>query len=255
MTKETAIFSLCAAMVLTPLASQAIMVSQGIAPTNTLENFDSLPSDLYADVVDLGSAAMSGTFAPDSTTATAGPNGDYETYTANPGDPLTLVGQGRFENISVADPGLGGGANGVIGLLANANNQLLFDTVGMVSFLFDRDQSVVGIDLLGIDGPAPGVTLGTFTFSFFDRMGSLIDSPVILSPADTTTKVPDGPYTFTSSSINIAGFTIVNDDQFGVVYDNLRYNVPSASTPGPATPLLLALGLAGLGANLRKPRR
>lgn len=95
---------------------------------------------------------------------------------------------------------------------------------GALTVLFDRDQSVIGFDVVGTNG-------GMLDIQFFDRRGNLLDHLELHDVSDTS-------YVFTSDHEDIAAITVNNLDHGGVGYDNFRF-VPGTGTV--ATPLTCSL--------------
>ncbi len=113
---------------------------------------------------------------------------------------------------------------------------------GAVSFLFDVDQSAIGLDIVKYEGY--GLTL-----QFFEADGTAF------AAVSLTT---GGSKTFTAQAGHaIRGVTITNTDTFGVAFDNLRLSPAAPIATGLPEPPMLALvllaGLAADAAGLRSP--
>lgn len=102
---------------------------------------------------------------------------------------------------------------------------------GALSILLDTATDVFGFDIVGTD-------VGNFTVDFFGAAGNLLGS--------VTQASANGFFGFRSTSTDIFGVSITNDDLAGLGYDNVTFNTVDAPIPLPAgLPLLLA-GLGGL---------
>jgi hypothetical protein len=190
-------------------------------------------------ILSLDKARISGVFSPDQSTAALG----YEGFSPNPPTPtapLALVGQGANLNIAIIEGSLVGlavGTNVASGLLNGIG------TKGALAVLYEMDQAVVGLDIVGFDGdrlPDPGAS---FVEAYaFARDGSLI------GVAQLPGLAPNGsllqPFTF-SGSRAIAGLLLVTDDNSGVAVTNLRY------APTPSALSLMFFGLILLIRKLR----
>jgi hypothetical protein len=131
----------------------------------------------------------------------------------------------------------------------NFSNSLLGLTggtigLGAVSFLFDLDQTELGLAILGANQ-------GDVTFQFFDRTGASVGTAVV------TLTVTNSNFTLTSDAGSFAGVTITNNDPAGITYDDLRLDAGTApEPPSPSVPvptlsqwaiLLLSVLLALIG--------
>ncbi len=112
-----------------------------------------------------------------------------------------------------------------------------FDAIGEGSFaaLFSTNQSEFGFSLVGGNG-------GSAVIDFFRRDGSLIER-VLLSG------LSDQSYAFSREGgvYDIAGISIYNDDDGGIGFDNLRFNVRSTGGDDNDVPEPGVFGLAALG--------
>jgi hypothetical protein len=217
--------------------------NEGDAPLPVAEDFNKFIAQQYPDVLAINAAKMSGVFAPGANAGTvAGPNGNYETYTGAPQLPLTLFGQGSNENLwlwnygTVANPQVS-----PFGML-NGNG------TGAVSLLFDIDQLVFGIDVIGAElGPgAPGTLFATF----YGRTGVVVDTLQVPVGTLLSTHTPFGigPFTFTST-VPFAAVILTTNDNRGLAYDNFRYD-----TPTPSSASLIGLGLLVVAGRMRRRR-
>ena len=85
---------------------------------------------------------------------------------------------------------------------------------GALSMLYERDQSLVGFDLVGSNG-------GGLRIQLYDRNGEVLDDI-------TFDKTTNRTYVFFSDRANIAGMTLSNFDWGGVAYDNFIFQPGTA---------------------------
>ncbi|MFQ5489390.1 MAG: hypothetical protein ACE5GE_01605, partial [Phycisphaerae bacterium] len=127
--------------------------------------------------------------------------GDLEEVSGLPSIPLTLFTPGVGDNLFFVN-------NELQGVAASTPNPLVGE--GAISFLFDFDQTEIGLAVNLMDG-------GTTTFQFFTRTGAPFP-PVQVSHTGSSF------YTFLSSlGATFAGVTITNNDLFGISVDELRF--------------------------------
>ncbi|WP_295886518.1 hypothetical protein [uncultured Thiohalocapsa sp.] len=184
----------------------------------------------YPDAVAIGGATMSGVFAPDQSTTLSGVT-SYEGFVPappTPAAPLRLVGQGADRNLLIADGSLLSsaliGKNVVGGLLAGTS------TPGAFSILYDLDQEIIGLDVIGVESATSFVELYAY-----GRDGAFIGSSIF--PDLATGGALLQPFII-SANQPIAGISIISDDPSGVAVANLRY------TPVPPTAAMFVVGLA-----------
>ena len=171
-------------------------------------------------------ATISGIF--DGQTSTN--NGGWEAVNGTPTVPLALVGQGPSQNVVLLRDN-NYNTNVVAGLFDGGVR-------GALSVLFETDQELVGLDLLGTGDAFMDTDAEDVVFQFFARDGSLIDTET-LSGGGTTNI--DGTYVFSVDATDplIAGFTITNNDPNGVVFGAFRWD---GTAPEPSAAALVLLG-------------
>lgn len=173
----------------------------------------------------------------------------------------TVVDVGGFDRLDGAPVGglslVAGAAGRNLNVFVNGSSQVLtglgsagfpqFDAIGEGAFamIFSSDQSEFGFQLVGGDG-------GSATIDFFARNGSLIDSVVVGSLANSF-------YGFSrDGGVNdIAGISIWSNDAAGIGFDNLKHDVasnvpPPSAIPEPSTYALMLAGLGVLGWGARR---
>lgn len=179
---------------------------------------------------------------------TIGTSGTFDTISGSPTSPLTLFNDAPGQNILAVDGGDGNVGNTSIaglGPLGFPNANAVGE--GVISLLFDFDQSEFGFDLIGGDG-------GTVTLQFFDRNGTLL-TEITTDPLFGTLMLG---FMTDDNSESIAGVTIFNSDIGGVGVDNIRSDVVGVVGPPPTGPqpsvvplpagfMLLGTGLLVLG--------
>jgi hypothetical protein len=158
-------------------------------------------------------------------------NGVFDALSGSPSRPLRLVAGAHLHNLDISNNPAGPPGNRVldgIGPLGFGHFNALGE--GSIAVLFDTDQSELGFDIVGADG-------GSAFLSFFRRNGSLIER---ITLSDLT----DGTYAFRREGgvSDIAGFSIFNNDPFGLAIDNLRLN----TIPEPTTLALCGTGVLGM---------
>jgi len=89
---------------------------------------------------------------------------------------------------------------------------------GALTVLYDEDQRVVALDVLGTNG-------GTFQVRFFNRSGEVLGEAAFDEAVDDT-------YVFGSDAEDIAAFTVTSTDKAGLAFDNFRF-IPSLVSEGP----------------------
>jgi hypothetical protein len=210
-----------------------ITPSLGTAPLPIAEDFETFAEGSYS-ILDGNGVKMAEAFLGQSV---SGGGSTHETVSGSPTNPLTL-----------AVPGTDNGV-GVILFFSTVSFGLTGSTdfadlgKGLVSILFDMDQTTFGLTIGGAQ-PEGG---GTATFDFYARDGVLIDTVVLEFPPVSFPGLLD--YTFTSSGPAFAGITIANTDVEGVNYDDFRHAVPE-----PSTLLLVGSGLLAM-AGLTRARK
>ena len=86
---------------------------------------------------------------------------------------------------------------------------------GALSILYERDQLLVGFDLVGSNG-------GGLRIQLFDRSGVLLDDFTFEETSNRT-------YVFFSNQMNIAGLTLSNFDWGGLAFDNFIFQPSEAN--------------------------
>jgi hypothetical protein len=178
-------------------------------------------------------------------------NGNFDVIGGTPTGPLTLTDVAAGHNINLFTDTIGN-VLAPDGHLGFPNPDAIGE--GGFSLLFSTDESEFSFEILGGNG-------GTATVDFYKNDGTLLQ-------AITLTNLFQSLYTFETDGLvkDIRGITITNDDQFGVVFDDLQFDTPSSigaappvgtngGVPEPATWALMLLGFGGLGAALRSARR
>ncbi|QIE40536.1 VPLPA-CTERM sorting domain-containing protein [Rhodobacteraceae bacterium SC52] len=197
-------------------AAQAVVVSDNSIVGDTVNDFNSLASGSVAGTISQTGATYGEAFAGQ-TVSTA----TFDTLTGTPTAPLTLTSAATTAN------NIGIYTSGSQTIYGDVSNQI---GEGALSILFSTVTDVFGLEVVGANS-------GTFTVAFFDTVGSLLDS--------ITQTATNGFFGFRSSSADIAGVSITNDDPAGLAYDNVTFNSNVSSVPLPAA---LPLMVAGLGA-------
>jgi hypothetical protein len=176
----------------------------------------------------------------------------------------TMADAGGFDRLEGTPVGglslLAGAAGRNLNVFVNGSSQVLtglgsagypqFDAIGEGAFamIFSSDQSEFGFQLVGGDG-------GSATIDFFARDGSLIDSVLVGSLANSF-------YGFSrDGGVNdIAGISIWNTDAAGIGFDNLKHDVasnvpPPSAIPEPSAGAFMLAGLGALGWSARRRAR
>ncbi|MBI2926743.1 MAG: HYR domain-containing protein [Verrucomicrobia bacterium] len=139
-------------------------------------------------------------------------SGTLDALSGNPTSPLTLQPGDPNKNLSAFFSTLGS-STGICG--EGPFGFPSFDALGegALAFLFDFDQSEFGIQMLGANG-------GTLNLDFFARNGSLIQSFALTSISSSYLG-----FTRDAGIKDIAGVSIYNGDNGGVIFDNLKFDV------------------------------
>lgn len=112
---------------------------------------------------------------------------------------------------------------------------------GAIAALFANGQSAFGFQVIGGNG-------GEAHVSFFDDNGVAIDQITLSGLASQYYG-----FRFEGLGAPIRGFTIWNEDPFGLGIDNVIFT--QAAIPEPATWALLILGFGVIGSTMRSPER
>ena len=204
-------------------------VAPGSLSTTDVINFNAVALGNHDEIIVLAGASFGERFAGQA----LGVNGDFDVLTGTPTGPLTLLAGAPGRNLDISAFGAPG--NRVISGLGPVGFPS-FNAIGegALAVLFDADQSELGIDILATEG-------GTATFNFFRRDGSLIDRLLF-----DFSGLLDGPRAFRREGgvADIAGFSVHNNDPFGLAYDNLRFS--QGVVPEPASLILFGAGALGV---------
>lgn len=218
--------------------------------------FDSVPGGPVLDgVVQIGAAKFGEHFKGQS----VGTSGLFDTLSGAPVGPLNLLSGGVDKNLYLTQGGLAGlGAAGRLGDPCldpddpDCVPPVLSDDAigeGAISILFDGDQSEFGFELLGANQ-------GLLHLAFFRIDGSLIER---LDPIRLDLGLQTFGFRRSGGVKDIAGISIWNEDEGGLTFDGLKFDVITVRQPpgGGTVPLPSALLLAGLalGAALGLRRR
>lgn len=234
------------------LSGAPLVTSAGAAPINAVP-YGSLSGTEIVTFDDVPGGAAPGTnyngifvsggsaFAERFTGQVLSTSGDFDVLSGTPTASLSLALGLAGQNLNIFD-----NSTNVLTGLGHLGFPS-FSAIGEGSFavLFSTDQSEFGFQLVG--GNA-----GTATVDFFRRDGTLIQEIVLTGLADAF-------YGFSREGgvKDIAGISIFNDDGGGIGFDNLKHDVVSTGgpVPGPASVLLVGLGLLVLGFASRKVYR
>jgi hypothetical protein len=177
---------------------------------------------------------------------TLGSIGNNDTLGGAPTGPLTLEAGAAGQNLNIFFYTTSNVLTG-LGPLGFPDFNAIGE--GAFSVLFSTDQSQFGFDLVGGDG-------GTAHVGFFRADGSLIENIVLTGLANIS-------YGFSrdGGTKDIRGISIWNDDGGGIGFDNLKYDVASATTgpggggvPEPTGWALMIAGFGLAGTALRRRR-
>jgi len=194
------------------------------------------PDTNYDGLLNFGGVLIGERFAGQ----TLGSSGNSDTLSGAATGPLTVLAGAAGQNLVVLSDSVSQVLAG-LGRLGFPS----FDAIGegAVAILFDNDQSSFGFRSVGGD-------LGSATFDFFRRDGSLIDT---LTPVGLGTDAFG--FLREGGLRDIAGISIWNTDPGGIGFDDIIFDVPGdgvAPVPLPAGVWLLLSGVGGLVALRRR---
>jgi hypothetical protein len=186
-----------------------------IVDISDLENITDFRS--FGDGEDFGTTGLfAGEKFVGQTVSFGGPVGKSELLSGAPTDPLTL--DPTTESICHFPGQIAGEIDRSCG-------------EGAISFIFEFDQSEIGIEFDGVGG-------GEEIFiDFYRQDGSLIESFTLLPPGDN---VQFG-FQLLATEPQIAGFSVTNEDIAGITIDFLMFG--AVSVPEPSSLALFSMGI------------
>ncbi|WP_455200206.1 PEP-CTERM sorting domain-containing protein [Kaarinaea lacus] len=211
---------------------------------NALIDFESVPGGIepgtnYDGIIDLDGAS----FAEHFNGQTISHSGNSDIISGAPVGGLTLVAGVPNQNLVIVDSSVDPGGNVLAGVGTPGFPGFSSIGEGAIAILFDKDQSEFGFQSVGGN-------LGSATFEFWARDGSLIDTII---PVDLG--VDFFGFSREDNMKDIAGISIWNTDPGGIAFNDIIFDVPGdTQIPEPGTTTLLALGLLGIGFASRRKR-
>lgn len=159
---------------------------------------------------------------------------------------------GGYTSLSLADVTVSAtgfsvsvGGNGEFTPPNPAGDKFLLIDTHLLTFTFNNAVSAFGIVI--------GATNSEQTISAYDAGGNLLESAIIPNQVATMPFPYSGFYGFSSTTSNIAKFTVTNTND-AVVYDDLYYTSSAAAVPEPTSIAMWGLSLVG-AVLIRRKRR
>jgi hypothetical protein len=182
------------------------------------------PGTNYDGIISIPGASFAERFAGQ----VLGSSGNSDTLSGTPSGPLDLQVGAANQNLVVYAFAPDGNQIGGLGPVGFPDFNAIGE--GSVAILFERDQSEFGFESTGGDA-------GDAVFSFFRRDGSLIST---LNPMGLGSDFFG--FRREGGVRDIAGISITNTDAGGIVFNDIKFDVPGV--PEPSAVLIFGTGLA-----------